>query len=84
MKRNPDYVLREIAGETVLVPVSGDFNGIIALNEIGAEIYRRIDECPTAEQLTDALCELYDAPRQVIAEDTAAFLRQMKEENIIL
>ena len=84
MRRNPDYVLREIAGETVLVPMSGDFNGIIALNGIGAEIYGLIDKCPTTEKLVDALCDLYDAPRQVIAEDAGNFLEQMKAENIIL
>ena len=86
MKRNPNFILREIAGENILVPLTGDLalNGILSLNGFGREIYERIDESPSAEALVAALCELYDAPREVIAADVAEFLEQMKNEKLIL
>lgn len=86
MKRNPNFILREIAGENILVPLTGDLalNGILSLNGFGREIYERIDESPSVEALVAALCELYDAPREVIAADVAEFLKQMKNEKLIL
>ena len=86
MKRNPNFILREIAGENILVPLTGDLalNRILSLNGFGREIYERIDESPSVEALVAALCELYDAPWEVIAADVAEFLEQMKNEKLIL
>lgn len=86
MRRNPDFILREIAGEKILVPLTGNLGlvGILSLNGLGYEIYQRIEETPSFEALVDQLCELYDAPRQVIAADAAEFIEQLKEEKLII
>lgn len=86
MRRNPDFILREIAGEKILVPLTGNLGlaGILSLNGLGYEIYQRIEETPSFEALVDRLCELYDAPRQVIAADAAEFIEQLKEEKLII
>ena len=86
MRRNPDFILREVAGEYILVPLTGDvgLNGILALNGLGYEIYTRIDETGSFEALVDELCALYDAPREVIAADAAEFLQQLTEEKIVI
>lgn len=86
MRRNPNFILREVADENILVPLTGDLNlnGILSLNDFGCEIYKRIDETPSTEALIDALCELYDAPREVIAADVAEFIEQLKEEKLII
>ena len=85
MRRNPNYVLREIAGENILVPIHGDmdFNGILTFNPLGLEIYRRIEEVPSEEVLIQTLCEEYDAPPEVIAADAADFLATLRRENLI-
>ena len=84
MRKKPNFVLRELAGEHVLVPVSGDFNGMIVLNEVGVEIYRRAESCSSEEALADELSDLFDAPREEIAADTADFLRQLREEKVLM
>ena len=86
MRRNPDFILREIAGEKILVPLTGNLGlaGILSLNGLGYEIYQRIEETPSFEALVDRLCELYDAPRQVIGADAAEFIEQLKEEKLII
>ena len=86
MRRNPDFILREIAGEKILVPLTGNLGlaGILSLNGLGYEIYQRIEETPSFEALVDRLCELYDAPRQVIAADAAEFIEQLKGEKLII
>lgn len=50
-----DFVLREIAGETLLVPAGKtalDLNGMLTLNETGAALWRMLPEAPDAEALT--------------------------------
>lgn len=86
MRRNPNFIMREVAGEHILVPLTGDLalNGILTLNRLGCDIYNRIDECASEEALVDELCSLYDAPRQVIAADTAEFLELMRKEHLII
>ena len=53
MKMIDGFMLREIAGEYVAVP-SGEaaqvFNGLLTLNETGAEVFRRlVDPSPGAD-----------------------------------
>ena len=47
MKRNTDFMLRDIAGEVILVPTGAatqQFNGMITLNEVAAFIWKNLDE----------------------------------------
>ena len=49
-----DFVLREIAGETLLVPAGKtalDLNGMLTLNETGAALWRMLPEAADAEAL---------------------------------
>ena len=44
MKRNTDFMLRDIAGEVILVPTGAatqQFNGMITLNEVDRETATR-------------------------------------------
>ena len=46
-----DFVLREIAGETLLVPAGKtalDLNGMLTLNETGAALWRMLPEAADA------------------------------------
>ena len=54
MKVSKDYILREIAGEFMLVPVgaaAAKFNGLITMNEIGTFIFKQLGEEQTEESL---------------------------------
>jgi len=86
MKLNENYVLRQIAEEYILVPVTGDFdfNGIIALNEVGKEIYDLIPQVTDEAELVDRLFDIFDAPKQELATDVSEFLGQLRKEKILL
>lgn len=86
MKRNEKFVLRQVADEFILIPTTGDFNfnGIIALNDVGKEIYDLLPQVNTDDELIDRLCEIFDAPREDIASDVAEFLTQLRQEQILL
>ena len=53
MKRNTDFMLRDIAGEVILVPTGAatqQFNGMITLNEVAAFIWKIMDEFEVDEE----------------------------------
>lgn len=85
MRLNEQFVLREMAGVTVLVPLNGGFQGIMAVSPVGARILELLREGLTEERkLLDALCGEYDAPRSEIEADLRQFLRNLREERIII
>lgn len=86
MKLNENYILRQVADEYILVPLTADFdfNGIIALNEVGKEIYDLLPQVATQEELVERLYDTFDAPKEEIAADAENFLEALREEKILL
>ena len=86
MKRNENYILRQVADEYILVPLTSDFdfNGIIALNEVGKEIYDLLPQVASQEGLIERLYATFDAPREEITADAEGFLAALREEKILL
>lgn len=86
MKLNENYVLRQVADEFILVPVTGDFdfNGIIALNEVGKEIYELLPQVKDEAELVDRLFEIFEASKEELAADVAEFNAQLRKEKILL
>ena len=64
MKIKGDFVLREVMGQSVAVPVgetSKNFHGMIKLNASGAEIWKDLEKGLTKEQIAQRIVEKYDA-----------------------
>ncbi len=77
MKIKKGFILREVGGESVVVPVgelSKTFHGMINLNETGAFLWRFFGEEHTAEEAIAALCKEYDADPAQVEEDVARFM----------
>ncbi len=86
MKQKKEFALREIAGETLLLPVGKtalDTNGIIALNVLGAEIWALLPEAVDEEDIVQRLYAEYDAPMEVIRADVAQFMGKLRGLAII-
>lgn len=80
MKASKDFILREIAGEYILVPAgaaSTRLNGLITLNELGWFIFKTLETEQTLDSLTDAITAEYDVEREVARADALEFLRQL-------
>ena len=63
MKIKTGYVIREIAGQYMAIPVGkrvNDLHGMIALNETGAFIWKLLDQEMSEEELTKAITEEYE------------------------
>ena len=81
-----DFVLREIAGETLLVPAGKtalDLNGMLTLNETGAALWR-MPEAADAEALTQGLLQEFEgAPAEQVRADVEEFLARLRELGIV-
>ena len=82
MKVSKDFIMREIAGEYILVPVgaaAAKFNGLITMNELGQFIFNLLSEDCTIVQLAEKITAEYDVSLETAASDAQAFLQQLRE-----
>lgn len=87
MKRNKDFMLREIAGEVVLVPTgeaTQNFNGLITLNEVAAFIWKHLDEAKTEEKLAEMILGEFDTDRETAEGDVQRFLQALYEQGMVV
>ena len=66
MKLKKGFILREVAGDIIVVP-SGDLldlNMMISLNETAAFLWKRLELGATEQELVEALLEEYEASKQ--------------------
>ena len=79
-------VSREIAGETLIVPVRNhgrDVNAIYTVNELGSMIWKLVDGQTNIAQIVEAICHDYDVSPGKAAEDVVAFLNSLEEAGLI-
>ena len=82
MKVSKEFILREIAGEYILVPTGASaakINGLITMNELGCFIFKTLQEEKTMEQLVDAIVAEYAVDRDTAQKDALEFLQQLRE-----
>lgn len=82
MKVSDEFILREIAGEYLLVPVgaaAAKFNGLITLNETAHTIFRALSEGSTAEELTALVVSEYEVDSDTARADVDEFIQQLRQ-----
>lgn len=86
MKIKKELIKREIAGDTILVPVGKsvyDSNGLFVINELGAFLWERLPEAEDESTLLAAVLEEYEVTETEAARDIHEFLLQLKKLEII-
>ena len=87
MRRNPDFLLREVAGTIVVVPVGKAttvFSGMITMNPTGAFLWEKLETEQTVESLTAALLECYEVTEELARKDVEAFVQRLIPTGAIL
>lgn len=77
MKRNDNYIVRKIAGETLLVPTGAaarEFSGLITLNELGAFIWEHLNEAENVQDLAKMIAAEYEVDPATARADAQEFL----------
>ena len=87
MKIDRNFVLREIAGEYIIIPTGKtalEFNGLITVNEIGMELWKMLqNEVVTFDDLLKGIMEEYDVDEEVAQEDIQDFLDKLIDGGIL-
>jgi hypothetical protein len=84
MKIKEGYLLRNVAGNDVVVPVGNlDFDGMITLNETGSFIWKALEKGCSMEELISKFLEEYDVDPATAEKDLAAFLQKLKEADLV-
>lgn len=86
MKIKLEFVLRDIAGDLLLVPAGKaalDLNGMLTLNEVGAEIWHMLPEVEDEEELIARLLDIYEVEEEVLRKDVTDFLDSLRKLGIL-
>ena len=81
-----ELIKREIAGDTILVPVGKtvlESNGLFLLNELGTFIWDLLPNVDTEEEIWSAVLEAYDVPTECAQKDVSEFLSKLLDMGII-
>lgn len=81
MKLKDGFILRTVAGETVVLPTAGvtNFDMMITLNDTGRFLWERLTVGAEKEELVKALLVEYDVTEDVAAKSVDAFTARLKE-----
>ena len=86
MRITKEFVLREIAGDYIIIPTGKtvlDFNGLITLNEVGVSLWKMLQNEVTFDDLLQGVLDEYDVEPAVAREDIQEFLDQLVNRGII-
>ncbi len=84
MKIKDGYLLKEVAGAHVVVPVGNiSFNGMLSLNETGVLIWKNLETGCTKEELTNAFLAEYDVSKETAEKDISVFLDKLSRAGIL-
>ena len=81
MKQNSAFLLREVAGTLVIVPVgkaAAEFSGMITLNATSAYLWQLLETEQTVQTLTDALVARYEVQQSKAQQDVESFVSKLK------
>ena len=81
MKRNPGFLMRQVAGRYVLAPVgemAKTFSGMVTMNETGKFLWEKLETDQTVESLAQALVEAYEVDIERATEDVIKYLEPLK------
>lgn len=81
-----DLIKREIAGDTILIPVGKtvyDSHGLFAMNELAAFLWDLLPGADSEEELVNAVLAEYEVTREEAARDIREFLDKLRSMGIL-
>lgn len=87
MKVNPEFIVRDIAGELVLVPTGAAAKscaGLITCNEVGAFIWHCLEKGMDEAGLLAAVLDEFDIDEATAKADAAEFTENLRRHGAII
>ena len=85
MKIKGEYVLREIMGETVAVPIGEtvvNSNVLVLLNETGTFFWNLLAKGASQGEIISSVCSEYETDEETVKADLEEFITYLKANNV--
>ena len=86
MRIKEGYILHEIAGNYVVIGVLQNvvnMNGLTTVNEVGALLWKKLEEGATEEELLAAVLTEYEVDAETASKDIKDFLDKLDHHKIL-
>ena len=83
---NPDFILREIAGEYTIIPTGGDIvfsNAVMAPNGTAVFLWEAFQQPSTIQDVVVEAMQKYDATEEQIYNSISNFVKQSLEFKVL-
>lgn len=87
MRVKDGYMLREIAGTWVVVPIGKrivEFNGLMTLNESGALLWKKLEMEADMKELVRAVMAEYEVDEATASSDVVEFVSEIDKKGLII
>lgn len=81
-----DYVLRQIAGEYLAIPISneaGEDANIVILNPVSHFIWKELETEKTFDELLNAVTKEFDVSKEEASADIKEFLEGLEQSGLL-
>ncbi len=86
MKIKEGFILRDIAGSWVVVPLGKkvvEFNGMMTLNESGALLWKKLQDGAEIDELISSLLDEYIIDEPTARADVQEFVNSIKSRGLL-
>lgn len=86
MRVKEGFMLREIAGSWVVVPLGKrvvEFKGLMSLSESGALLWKKLESPVGEDELVSSILSEYEADEAEVREDVRQFVAALNEKGLL-
>ena len=86
MKTKSGFLLRELAGQWVVVPIGSnmvEFANILILSESGALLWKKISTGAEEEELVREILDTYDIDEETARDDVKEFIATVEKHGLL-
>jgi hypothetical protein len=86
-RQSPDIVSREVAGETVVVPICrgvGDLDSIFTFNGMGSWLWSLLADGRSEGELTELVTGRFAVEKETARRDVREFLSELRKSGLVL
>lgn len=85
MKIKKGFMVREIAGQWIVVPIGSrvvEFNGIMTLSESGAILWKLLENGSEIDEMVSAILAEYDIDEETARTDVESFVNDIVSRDL--
>ena len=82
---NKGFLLKKVGNEYMIIPTNNNkvlMNKIFNINEVGADIYKTLENGLSINETIDELLKEYDIDKETLTNDVLEFVEELRKRGI--